>query len=209
MSRVNGNSGRRREILEALAKLFEAQPFGRVTTAALARELGISEAALYRHFPSKARMLEGLIEFIEDALFGRIRIILQEVQGGGDRLHQICSLVLLFAERNPGMVPLLTGDALAGENERLRRRMGQFYERLETQLRQVLREAEARERLTPGAEPSVITGLLVALIEGRLRRFVRSDFVDRPTERWPAQWALLVPALLAAPPQHLAVPSTP
>src|SRR5690606_19218021 len=137
MSRVNGNSGRRREILEALAKLFEAQPFGRVTTAALARELGISEAALYRHFPSKARMLEGLIEFIEDALFGRIRIILQEVQGGGDRLHQICSLVLLFAERNPGMVPLLTGDALAGENERLRRRMGQFYERLETQLRQV------------------------------------------------------------------------
>lgn len=209
MSRVNGSSGRRREILEALAKLFEAQPFGRVTTAALARELGISEAALYRHFPSKARMLEGLIEFIEDALFGRIRIILQEVQGGGDRLHQICSLVLLFAERNPGMVPLLTGDALAGENERLRRRMGQFYERLETQLRQVLREAEARERLAPGAEPSVITGLLVALIEGRLRRFVRSNFVDCPTERWQAQWALLAPSLLAAPLLHPVVPSAP
>src|SRR5690606_12334852 len=113
------------------------------------------------------------------------------------------------AERNPGMVPLLTGDALAGETERLRRRMAQFYERLETQLRQVLRESEARERLTPGTEPPVITGPLVALVAGRLRRFVRSDFVDRPTERWPAQWALVVPALLAAPPQHLAVPSTP
>jgi TetR/AcrR family transcriptional regulator len=201
MSRVNGNSGRRREILEALAKLFEAQPCGRVPTAALARELGISEAALYRHFPSKARMIEGLIEFIEDALFGRIRVILQETPEAGARLYQICALVLLFAERNPGMVPLLTGDALAGETERLRRRIGQLYERLEAQLRQILREGEARERLAVSATPSAVTALLIALIEGKLRRFARSDFADRPTAQWPEQWALLAPALLALPPQ--------
>jgi len=201
MSRVNGNSGRRREILEALAKLFEAQPSGRVTTAALARELGISEAALYRHFPSKARMIEGLIEFIEDALFGRIRVILQETPATGERLYQICALVLLFAERNPGMVPLLTGDALVGETERLRLRIGQLYERLETQFRQVLREGEARERRPLGATPSVITGLLLALIEGKLRRFARSGFAARPTEQWPEQWSLLAPALLVALPQ--------
>jgi len=201
MSRVNGNSGRRREILEALAKLFEAQPCGRVTTAALARELGISEAALYRHFPSKARMIEGLIEFIEDALFGRIRVILQETPEAGARLYQIAALILLFAERNPGMVPLLTGDALVGETERLRLRIGQLYERLETQFRQVLREGEARERLAPGATPSAITGLLLALIEGKLRRFARSGFAARPTEQWPEQWSLLAPALLVASPQ--------
>lgn len=198
MSRVNSNSGRRREILEALAKLFEAQPFGRVTTAALARELGISEAALYRHFPSKARMIEALIEFTEDALFGRIRIILQETPATGERLYQICALVLMFAERNPGLVPLLTGDALAGETERLRRRIGQLYERLETQLRQVLREGEARERLAAGATPSAVTALLIALIEGKLRRFARTGFADRPTAQWPEQWALLAPALLVA-----------
>ncbi len=200
MSRVNGNSGRRREILEALARLFEARPFGRVTTAALARELGISEAALYRHFPSKARMLEGLIEFIEDALFGRIRVILQETPGAGERLYQICALVLLFAERNPGMVPLLTGDALVGETERLGQRIGQLYERLETQFRQVLREGEARERLALGATPSAITGLLLALLEGKLRRFARSEFAARPTAQWPEQWSLLAPALLVASP---------
>ena len=199
MSRVNSNSGRRREILEALAKLFEARPFGRVTTAALARELGISEAALYRHFPSKARMIEGLIEFIEDALFGRIRVILQETPGTGERLYQVCALVLLFAERNPGMVPLLTGDALVGETDRLRQRIGQLYQRLETQLRQVLREGEARERLAAGATPSAVTALLLALIEGRLRRFARSDFADLPTAHWPEQWSLLAPALLVVP----------
>ncbi|MFZ5654300.1 MAG: nucleoid occlusion factor SlmA [Pseudomonadota bacterium] len=196
MSRVNRNSGRRREILEAFARLLEAQPFGRVTTAALARELGISEAALYRHFPSKARMIEGLIEFIEDTLFGRIRVILQETPGARDRLQQIGSLILVFAERNPGMVPLLTGDALAGETDRLRRRIGQLYERLETQFRQILREGEARERLAPAAPPAAIAGLLVALIEGKLQRFARSDFADRPTEHWPEQWRLLAAALL-------------
>jgi TetR/AcrR family transcriptional regulator len=146
-------------------------------------------------------MIEGLIEFIEDALFGRIRVILQETPEAGARLYQICALVLLFAERNPGMVPLLTGDALAGETERLRRRIGQLYERLEAQLRQILREGEARERLAVSATPSAVTALLIALIEGKLRRFARSDFADRPTAQWPEQWALLAPALLALPPQ--------
>lgn len=198
MSRVNRNSGRRQEILETFARLLEAQPSGKVTTAALARELGVSEAALYRHFPSKARMIEGLIEFIEETLFGRVRVILQETPSANDRLYQICSLVLMFAERNPGMVPLLTGDALAGETLRLRQRIGQLYERLETQFRQVLREGEAMERLAPQAVPSATTGLLIALIEGKLQRFARSDFADRPTAHWPEQWRLLEPHLLGS-----------
>lgn len=207
MSRANHNSGRRREILETFASLLEAQPFGRVTTAALARELGVSEAALYRHFPSKARIIEGLIEFIEETLFGRIRVILQETPAARERLYQISSLILVFAERNRGMVPLLTGAALTGETERLRRRIGQLYERLETQFRQILREGEAGERLAPGAPPAATAGLLVAVIEGKLQRFARSDFTDLPTAHWPDQWQALVAALLlpgVAPPRPAA-----
>jgi TetR/AcrR family transcriptional regulator len=209
MSRANRNSGRRQEILETFARLLEAQPSGKVTTAALARELGVSEAALYRHFPSKARMIEGLIEFIEETLFGRVRVILQETPAARDRLYQISSLVLMFAERNPGMVPLLTGDALVGETERLRRRIGQLYERLETQFRQVLRDGEVQERLATTAVPSATAGLLIAVIEGKLQRFARSGFADRPTAHWPEQWQLLDPILLAAGIVPPPVPATP
>ena len=203
MTRVNRNSGRRQEILEALANMLHATPGGKITTAALARELGVSEAALYRHFPSKARMLEGLLEFTEETLFTRIRIILDEVPGTTDRLHQIASLVLVFAERNPGIAPLLTGDALAGETARLRERVGQLYDRLETQLRQILREGELREQLRTILTPSATAECVLALVEGKLRQFVRSDFARPPTEHWPEQWQALAPALFAPPRQPL------
>ncbi len=203
MTRVNRNSGRRQEILEALASMLHASPGGKITTAALARELGVSEAALYRHFPSKTRMFEGLLEFAEETLFTRIRMILDEVPGAEDRLHQIASLVLVFAERNPGIAPLLTGDALTGETARLRERVGQLHDRLETQFRQILREGELRDQLRTVLTPSATGEFMLALIEGKLRQFVRSDFARRPTAHWPEQWQALLPALFAPAPQSL------
>lgn len=208
MTRVNGNSGKRQEILEALANMLHAAPGGKITTAALARELGVSEAALYRHFPSKARMLEGLLEFTEEALFSRIGLILDEMPGAADRLQQIVALVLVFAERNPGIAVLLGGDALAGETARLRDRVRQLHDRLETQFRQILREAELREGLRLALTPSATAEFVQALVEGKLRQFVRSDFARRPMAYWAEQWRVLAPALLvpAVPPERLSAP---
>ena len=138
---------RRQKILQALAHMLEVSPGGRITTAKLAKEVGVSEAALYRHFPSKAKMFEGLIEFIEETIFSRITLILQEEGKTEDRCLAILTLILAFAERNPGMCRILIGDALAGEVERLRTRVAQFFDRLETQLKQVMREAQIRDGL--------------------------------------------------------------
>jgi len=140
---------RKEQILQSLARMLEASPGERITTAALAKEVGVSEAALYRHFPSKARMFEGLIKFIEDTLFQRISRILKEEENAHERCHKILTLLLTFADKNPGMTRLLTGDALAGETERLRERIAQFYDRFEAQLKQVLREAQIRENMKP------------------------------------------------------------
>ncbi len=182
---------RRQQILEALARQLEARPGRRITTAALAQEVGVSEAALYRHFPSKARMFEGLIEFIEESVFGLVNRILDEERSAPVRLERILALLLGFAERNPGLTRILTGDALVGETERLRQRVDQFYQRVETQLRQVLREGEAAGELAPDLPVPPLANLLVALVEGRFNQFVRSGFQRRPTELWPDQWAVL------------------
>ena len=209
MTRVNRKSGRRQAILEALANMLQAAPGGRITTAALARELGVSEAALYRHFPSKARMLEGLLEFTEETLFSRIRLILDEMPGAADRLQQIVALVLVFAERNPGIAVLLSGDALTGETARLRERVRQLHDRLETQFRQILREAELREGLRLALTPSATAELVLALIEGKLRQFVWSDFARLPMAHWAEQWQALVlfaPAGQSLPTERLSVP---
>src|SRR5690606_11558534 len=122
---------RRQQILEALAQMLEASPGERITTAGLARTVGVSEAALYRHFPSKSKMFEGLIEFIEETVFSRVTLILSEEPDAAVRCEKILGLLLAFAERNPGISRILTGDALAGETERLRNRVAQLYERLE------------------------------------------------------------------------------
>lgn len=177
--------------------MLETAPGERITTAALAREVGVSEAALYRHFPSKARMFEGLITFIEDTLFLRINRIIREESKAEVRCHKILTLLLTFAARNPGMTRLLTGDALAGETERLRRRMSQFYDRLEAQLKQILREAQIRENLKPTASPAALANLMLACCEGRLIQFVRSEFESSPLEHWDLQWEFLSRNLLA------------
>ena len=182
---------RKDQILQALARMLEAAPGQRITTAALAREVGVSEAALYRHFPSKARMFEGLIKFIEDTLFARITRIINEEDSAEIRCHNILLLLLTFCDRNPGMTRLLTGDALAGETERLRERIAQFFSRLESQLKQVLREAQIRENLKTTISPTVLTNLLLASVEGRLVQFVRSEFKVSPLDNWDTQWNFL------------------
>ena len=187
---------RKDQILKALARMLEAAPGQRITTAALAREVGVSEAALYRHFPSKARMFEGLIKFIEDTLFARITRIVNEEDSAEIRCHNILVLLLTFCDKNPGMTRLLTGDALAGETERLRERIAQFFDRLEAQLKQVLREAQIRENLKTTISPTILTNLLLASVEGRLVQFVRSEFKVSPLDNWDTQWDFLSKNLL-------------
>lgn len=182
---------RKEQILQALAKMLEATPGGRITTAGLAREVGVSEAALYRHFPSKAKMFEGLIGFIEDSIFSRINRIVQETPDALSQVRQILHLLLAFTEGNPGITRLLTGDALTGENDRLRQRIEQFYNRVESQLKQVLRDAELKQGLRTQATPTVTANLLLAAVEGRIAQFVRSGFRETPTRDWNDQWALL------------------
>ena len=187
---------RKDQILQALARMLEAAPGQRITTAALAREVGVSEAALYRHFPSKARMFEGLIKFIEDTLFARITRIINGDDSAEIRCHNILLLLLTFCDKNPGMTRLLTGDALAGETERLRERIAQFFGRLEAQLKQVLREAQIRENLKTTISPTILTNLLLASVEGRLVQFVRSEFKVSPLDNWDTQWDFLSKNLL-------------
>ncbi|NVK43750.1 MAG: nucleoid occlusion factor SlmA [Oceanospirillaceae bacterium] len=189
---------RREQILQALAQMLEGNPGQRITTAALAREVGVSEAALYRHFPSKARMFEGLIGFIEDTLFSRVKLIEDSDQSAIRQCEQILTLVLAFVERNPGMARILTGDALAGETDRLRTRVNQVFERLETHLRQLLREAELREGLRTETTAGASANLMLATVEGRIRQFVRSEFRHRPTELWSDQWPRLASGLFRA-----------
>lgn len=196
MATATPKPSRKEQILQALASMLESGPGERITTAALAREVGVSEAALYRHFPSKAKMFEGLILFIEDTLFVRINLIVQDEPTVQDRCEKILTLVLAFAEKNPGMTRLLTGDALTGETERLRLRITRLFDRIEAQIKQVLREASIREQQQTTISSSVLANLLMAIVEGRLAQFVRSDFRRRPTEQWVEQWRYLQQNLL-------------
>jgi TetR/AcrR family transcriptional regulator len=190
---------RAQQILEALAHQLETNPGERITTAALAKAVGVSEAALYRHFPSKARMFEALIEFIEDTVFGLVNRILAEQSSAPARCEQILGVLLGFSARNPGLSRILVGDALMGENERLRTRITQFYDRLETQFRQILREAESRNELPVGNPSAASANLLLAVAEGRMNQFVRSGFKQSPLERWEQQWTLLAASLFPVP----------
>ena len=160
-----------------------------VTTAALANEVGVSEAALYRHFPSKGRMYRGLIEFIEESLYTHLRRILDETKDAEIRCGKILSLYLGFAEHNPGLCRILNGDGLCSEKPELRRRARKINASIETQLKQVFREA-----MFNGARPLTATEsahLLMSIALGRVNQYIASDFQVLPTEDWGDQWALL------------------
>ncbi|WP_404365261.1 nucleoid occlusion factor SlmA [Marinobacter sp.] len=188
---------RRDRILQALVGLLETDPAARITTATLARGVGVTEAALYRHFPSKRKMFEALIEFAEDAVFSRCQVILQEQDAARTRMQQLVHLVLVFAERNPGLCRILTGDALMGEDEGLRRRASQFFERLETQVRQILKEGDIREGLRPRTSAARGADWVMVFVEGRIHRFVRSSFERLPTTEFDESWGLMASGLWA------------
>lgn len=196
---ATGKGSRKQQILQSLARMLEATPGGRITTASLAAEVGVSEAALYRHFPSKTKMYEGLIDFIEETLFTRIRVIIAEESDTISRCYRILTLLLTFAERNPGITRLLTGDALTGETDRLHSRIQQLFDRLETQLKQILREAEVSDNLRTTTTVTAAANMMLALAEGRISQFVRSGFQRHPTEHWQDQWSVAMTGFFREP----------
>ncbi|MCM2680942.1 nucleoid occlusion factor SlmA [Echinimonas agarilytica] len=187
---------RRDHILQCLAHMLETAPGQRITTAKLAAEVGVSEAALYRHFPSKARMYEGLIEFIEESVLSRINLILAEQKDTIQRCQLILQLLLTFAERNPGITRLLNGDALMGENERLRVRVNSLFDKIQTHIKQALREKAIREGIGFRLDEGMLANLLMAFAEGRIAQFVRSDFKKLPTQDFNEQWSFMRQQLL-------------
>lgn len=183
---------RRVQILQTLAAMLEQPGAERITTAALAARLDVSEAALYRHFASKAQMFEGLIEFIESSVFSLVNQIVEREPSGLVQTQRILAVLLQFAEKNPGMTRVMVGDALVFEHERLGARMNQFFDKLEAQLRQSLRQAaEAAGSPTPTVDAQVRASVLTAFAVGRLQRYARSGFRRSPTEHLDAALALL------------------
>ncbi|MYM85800.1 nucleoid occlusion factor SlmA [Rugamonas sp. FT82W] len=183
---------RRMQILQALAEMLEQPKGEKITTAALARKLEFSEAALYRHFASKAQMFEGLIEFIESSVFGLINRIAERQSDGLAQARDIVGMLLNFASQNPGMTRVLTGDALVNEDERLQLRMNQFYDRVELALKQALRLA-VTEGQVHEADVQARAGMLVSFVIGRWHRYAKSGFKNNPAQDAPLQIALLLP----------------
>lgn len=182
---------RKEDILRALAKMLEGQPGQRITTAKLAAEVGVSEAALYRHFPSKARMFEGLIDYIESTIFTQINLIKEQQKQTFARVEHILYFLLGFAEQNPGITRILTGDALLGENERLQTRIEHVFSKLESQLKLILREKAIFDGGKLSIDEAIVANLLLAFVEGRMSQFVRSQFKQKPTQYFNTQWPFL------------------
>jgi TetR/AcrR family transcriptional regulator len=184
---------RRVQILQTLAQMLEQPGAERITTAALAAKLSVSEAALYRHFASKAQMFEGLIEFIESSVFTLVNQIGERETDAATQVRKVLTVLLQFGEKNPGMTRVMVGDALVFENERLLARMNQFFDRIESQLRQSLRSAaEAAGSATPTVDANAQASALTAFAVGRLQRYARSGFKRNPTEHLDAALALFV-----------------
>ena len=188
---VARSSNRRQEILQSLAAELEKQPGARITTAALAHSTGVSEAALYRHFASKAKMFEALIEFAEESVFVRINQILAEEPGTRERCARTLYLLLAFSARNPGITRVLMGDALVGETGRLLARVEQFFARIETQLKQILRESKLRQDLDCRLPAEEAAAMMLAWVEGRMHQFLRSRFALSPLRHWEEHWQAL------------------
>ncbi|QRM18820.1 nucleoid occlusion factor SlmA [Dechloromonas sp. TW-R-39-2] len=188
---------RRLQILQTLAEMLEVPKGEKITTAALAAKLDCSEAALYRHFASKAQMYEGLIEFIEQSLFGVINQITAEESQGFNQVEQILSLLLRFAQKNRGMTRVLIGDALVNENERLQQRINALLDKLEAALKQALRIAATQDNLKADADFASLANLLRCYAVGRWEQYARSGFTREPLAQWQQQWPMLYFACLS------------
>jgi len=185
---------RRLQILQTLAAMLEQPGAERITTAALAAKLDVSEAALYRHFASKAQMFEGLIDFIESSVFTLVNQLVEREPGPALQVRKITTVILQFGEKNPGMTRVMVGDALVFEHERLNARMNQFFDRVESQLRGSLRAAaEAAGSATPTVDAQALASALTSLVVGRLQRYARSGFKRLPTEHLEPALARLAP----------------
>jgi TetR/AcrR family transcriptional regulator len=182
---------RKLQILQTLAEMLQQPKGEKITTAALAARLDVSEAALYRHFASKAQMFEGLIEFIESTVFGLINQITAQQDNGLSQVQAIAGMLLNFAEKNPGMTRVMIGDALVNEDERLQLRMNQFVERVELALKQALRVAVTQGQLKE-AEVGPRANMITSLVVGRWHRFAKTGFKHNPSEGAQAQIALLL-----------------
>ncbi|MFC0446023.1 nucleoid occlusion factor SlmA [Pseudidiomarina halophila] len=187
---------RKEQILGTLAAMLETSPGQRITTKNLAAELGVSEAALYRHFPSKARMFEGLIEFTEEAVLTRINQVMEVEKNTLVRCEMTLRVVLTFVERNPGITRILTGDALMGEHDRLRSRVQNLFAKIEANLKQALRERRLRENVATRIDEAVLANLLMAYADGKIAQFVRSEFKQAPTSEFDTQWQTIAHQLL-------------
>jgi TetR/AcrR family transcriptional regulator len=183
---------RKLQILQTVAEMLEQPKSEKITTAALAAQLNISEAALYRHFASKAQMFEGLIEFIEQTVFGLINKITAEESDGLKQVEGIVALLLGFAQKNRGMTRVLIGDALVNENERLQLRINQFLDRVEATIKQSLRIAATQGKIANEADAGAMANILVCYVIGRWQQFGKSGFTRDPMAQWPQQWALLI-----------------
>ncbi len=182
---------RRLQILQTLAAMLENPKGEKITTAALAARLDCSEAALYRHFASKAQMFEGLIDFIESSLFGVINQIAAEETQGLKQVELLLALLLSFAQRNRGMTKVLTGDALVNENERLQARINQLHDKIEAALKQALRVAATQEHISSSADFGALANLLLCYVIGRWQQYAKSGFARDPMAQWAQQWPML------------------
>jgi TetR/AcrR family transcriptional regulator len=183
---------RKLQILQAVAGMLEQPKGEKITTAALAARLELSEAALYRHFASKAQMFEGLIEFIEQTVFGLINKITQEEKSGVKQIEATVAMLLNFAQKNRGMTRVLIGDALVNEDERLQQRVNQLLDRIEATLKQSLRIAATQGELGEAVDVGAHSNLLVCYVIGRWTQFAKSGFAREPMALWPAQLAILL-----------------
>jgi TetR/AcrR family transcriptional regulator len=183
---------RKLQILQAVAEMLEQPKGEKITTAALAARLDISEAALYRHFASKAQMFEGLIEFIEQTVFGLANKITADEPSGLKQAECIVAMLLGFAQKNRGMTRVLTGDALVNEDERLQTRINQFLDRIETTLKQALRIAVTQNELPPDADVGAQANVLLCYVIGRWQLFAKSGYARDPMAQWPLQWPILL-----------------
>ncbi len=183
---------RKLQILQTVAQMLEQPKGEKITTAALAARLDLSEAALYRHFASKAQMFEGLIEFIEQTVFGLINKIIQEEKGGVKQIEAIVAMLLNFAQKNRGMTRVLIGDALVNEDERLQQRINQLLDRIEATLKQSLRMAATQGEMGDAVDVGAYSNLLVCYVIGRWTQFAKSGFSREPMAQWPAQLAIML-----------------
>lgn len=188
---------RKNQILQTLAQMLEGPAAEKITTAALAKKLDVSEAALYRHFTGKAQMFEGLIEFIEQTLFALINKIVSEEQNGLRQGEQVIGVLLGFAQKNRGMTRVLIGDALVNEDDKLQVRINQLHERLEATLRQTLRFATTQNAIAQDVDINAQANLILSWVNGRWHQFAKSGFKRDPTEMWARQWKQLMEGVLA------------